>query len=315
MKAIVMARFGGPDVLRWEERAEPRPRAHELLVRVYATSVNTVDCSIRRGEQAVALPAVIGYDVSGVVEMVGTEVQDFVPGDEVFYMSEVFSSDGSYAEYHVAAETIVARKPPNLSHLEAAGIPLAAGAAWEALIGRAALRAGETVLILGAGDTGLFGIQIARAAGAQVYVVCPPEAAALALQLGATRTIDLDEEDVVAVIQIESTDAAVEVVFDTVDGNSLRRIVQATKAHGRIASTVAAGPGLEDSLARNITHHLVSVEPNRARLDLIRAMIQRGQIVPVIDSVLSLQDAAAAHRQLEVGRVLGKLVLCSVTTA
>ncbi|MBA3892412.1 MAG: zinc-binding dehydrogenase [Gemmatimonadales bacterium] len=315
MKAIVMTRFGGPDVLRLEERAEPRPRAHELLVRVYATSVNTVDCSIRRGEQAVALPAVIGYDVSGVVETVGAEVQDFVPGDEVFYMPEMFSSDGSYAEYHVAAEKIVARKPRNLSHPEAAGIPLAASAAWEALIGRAGLRAGETVLILGAGDTGLFGIQIARAAGAQVYVVCPPEAAALALQLGASRTIDLDE-DFLAVVQIESPDAAVEVVFDTIDGNSLRRIVQATKAHGRIASTVAAaGPGLEDALARNITHHLVSVEPNRARLDLIRAMIQRGQIVPVIDSVLSLQDAASAHRQLEVGGVLGKLILCSVTTA
>ncbi len=311
-----MTRFGGPDVLRWEERAEPHPGAHELLVRVYATSVNTVDCSIRRGEQAVALPAVIGYDVSGVVETVGPEVQDFVPGDEVFYMPELFSSDGSYAEYHVAAEKIVARKPRNLSHVEAAGIPLAASAAWEALIVRAELRAGETALILGAGDTGLFGIQIARAAGAEVYVVCRPEAAALALQLGASRTIDLDTEDFLAVVQIESTDGAVEVVLDTIDGNSLRRIVQATKAHGRIASTVAAtGSGLEDSLARNITHHWVSAEPSRARLDLLCAMIQRGQIVPVIDSVLALEDAASAHRQFEVGGVLGKLILCPPAAA
>ncbi|MBA3497381.1 MAG: zinc-binding dehydrogenase [Gemmatimonadota bacterium] len=314
MKAIVMTRFGGPDVLRWVERAEPRPRAHELLVRVVATSVNLVDCSIRRGEQAVALPAIIGYDVSGVVETVGTEVQDFVPGDEVYYMAEMFSSDGSYAEYHVAAERIVARKPRNLSHVEAAGIPLAASSAWEALIVRAGLRAGETVLILGASDTALFGIQIARAAGAQVYVVCPPEAAALARQLGASRTIDL-HEDLLAVVQIESADAAVEVVFDTIDGTNLRRIIQAIKAHGRIASTVAAGTGLEHGLARNITHHSVSVEADRGRLDSICALIQRGQIVPVIDSVLTLRDAATAHRMLEVGGVFGKVILCSMAAA
>ncbi len=185
-----------------------------------------------------ALP---GYDVSGVVETVGTGVQDFMPGDEVFYMPEMFSSDGSYAEYHVAAEKIVARKPGNLSHLEA-GIPLAASAAWEALILRAGLRAGETVLILGTGDIGLFGIQIARTAGAQVYVVCPPGAAELTLQLGASRTIDLDTEDFLAVIQVESSDAAVEVVFDTIDGNELRRIVQATKAHGRLRARSPPAP-------------------------------------------------------------------------
>lgn len=312
MKAIVMTRFGGPDVLRWVETAERPPRDHELLVRVYATSVNAVDCSIRRGEQAVALPAVIGYDVSGVVATVGSEVQDFVPGDEVFYMAEVLSSDGSYAEYHVAAEKIVARKPRNLSHLEAAGIPLAASTAWEALIVRAGLHAGETVLILGAGDTGLFGIQIARAAGAQVYVVCPPETAGLARQLGATRTIDPDTEDFLGVVQTESADAAVEVVFDTVGGPGLRRSVQATKARGRIASTVATGVGLEGALARNITHHLVSVEPDRARLEMICAMVHRGQIVPMIASVLSLQDAALAHRRLEVGGVPGKLILWCV---
>ncbi len=99
MKAIVIGVFGGPEVLILREVQERSPRNHEVLVRVHATSVNPVDCSGRRGERAVPLPAILGCDVSGVVESIGAEVEDFIPGDEVFYMPETDSGSGSYAEY------------------------------------------------------------------------------------------------------------------------------------------------------------------------------------------------------------------------
>lgn len=309
MKAVVLNAFGGPEVLRVQDVRMPRPGAHDVLVRVHATAVSVADLSVGRGERAVALPAIIGYDVSGVVEGIGAEVNDFAPGDEVFYMPELYTGGGSYAEYHVAAERIVARKPANLSHLEAAGMPLAAGTAWEALVTRAALGVGETVLVLGGGDVALFGIQIARAAGAEVFVVCAGETAALATRLGATHTIDPTREDFAEVIARGSCNALADVVLDTVDGTCLERSAVATKAYGRIVSTVQATGQLAEAMLRNITHHAVSVEPSRARLDMMRAVIERGQLVPVVDAVLPLWSAAAAHRSAEAQPPRGKLVL------
>jgi NADPH:quinone reductase-like Zn-dependent oxidoreductase len=310
MHAMVLSEFGPPDVLLLRVVADPAPGAHDVLVRVHATSVNAVDCRIRRGERAVALPAVLGYDVSGVVIAIGAEVEDFMPGDEVFYAPELYTSDGSYAEYHVAREEIVAHKPANLSHAEAATLPLAAGTAWDALVTRAAVEIGETVLILGGGDVALFAIQIARAAGAAVFVACPPELGSLAMRLGATRTIDVAAERVADVIAAESADALVDLVFDTTDSTPLEQSVNVTRAGGRIASTFRAiGEASGESVFRNITHHSVSPRPDRERLAMICAVAERGQLVPVIDAVLRLEEAADAHRRAEAGGLRGKLVL------
>ncbi|MFC7230879.1 alcohol dehydrogenase catalytic domain-containing protein [Saliphagus sp. GCM10025308] len=129
MEAMVITDFGGTEVFEQREVDRPTPRPTEILVRVRASSVNPVDCKIRQAGSwaGISPPTVIGYDVSGVVETVGDEVTDFEAGDEVFYTPEIFGEQGSYAEYHVADESIVARKPESLSHEEAAALPSRAG--------------------------------------------------------------------------------------------------------------------------------------------------------------------------------------------
>lgn len=135
MRAMVVKAFGGPDVFEAQDLPMPQPGPGEVLVKVHATSVNPVDYKIRQNGTwaGVQPPAVIGYDVSGVVEALGDGVGDFAVGDEVFYTPDIFAGPGSYAEYHVVHEGIIARKPDNLSHEEAASIPLAGGTAWDAI--------------------------------------------------------------------------------------------------------------------------------------------------------------------------------------
>ncbi len=309
MKAMVIYAFGGPEVLILQDVPEHPPRNHEVLVRVHATSVNALDCSGRRGQRAVPLPAILGCDVSGVIETIGAEVEDFTPGDEVFYMPEIDSGSGSYAEYHVARAGIVAHKPADLSHVEAAAIPLAAGTAWEGLIRRAALQPGETLLVHGSGPEALFATQIASAAGAQVFVTATSRTPALG-NAGMARMINRATEDFVRVIRNESTDGAVDVVFDTSSDTPLDRSICILKAYGRMVSTAKPlGAMPEESILRNITHHFVHAEPDRTRLDMLRALLQRKQLRPVIDSIYPVWEAAAAHRLVETATPWGKVIL------
>jgi NADPH2:quinone reductase len=157
MQAIVLKSFGGPESFELCDVPKPVPHAGQVLVRVHATSINPLDYQVRRGDypDLVQLPAITGHDVSGVVEEVGPGVTTFSPGDEVWYTPQIFAGPGSYADYHVAAESIIGKKPASLSHLEAASLTLVGGTVWEALIVRAALRVGESVLVHGgAGGVG-----------------------------------------------------------------------------------------------------------------------------------------------------------------
>src|SRR5690606_728611 len=142
MKAALLKSFGGPEAFELCDVPKPVPQAGQVLVRVHATSINPLDYQVRRGDYAdlVPLPAITGHDVSGVVEEVGQGVTTFSPGDEVWYTPQIFDGPGSYAEYHVAAEGIIGKKPASLSHLEAASLSLVGGTVWEALVVRAALR-------------------------------------------------------------------------------------------------------------------------------------------------------------------------------
>ncbi len=313
MKAMLIRAFGGPEVFTAGEVPKPVPGPNEVLVRVHATSVNPVDYKIRRSGAwaGVTPPAIIGYDVSGVVEAVGPGVTRFAVGDEVYYTPEIFpGKPGSYAEYHVANEAIVARKPASLSHVEAAAIPLAGGTAWDALVSRAMLRPAETVLIhAAAGGVGSFAVQIARAAGAYVFATCSGRNLEFVRELGADRAIDYRTEDYVEVVRRETDGLGVDVVLDTVGGDTLSRSIAVARPGGRLVSIVSTLGSLDAAYRKNLTVHFLFLERGHERLDALRALVERGRLRPAIDSVLPLAEVARAHERLERGGVRGKIVL------
>lgn len=149
MKAMVLEKFGGIDAFQMREVPVPIAGPRQVRVRVLATAINPLDYQIRRGDYSdfVPLPAIIGHDISGVVEEKGSDVSEFAIGDEVYYTPKIFGGPGSYAEQHVADVELVARKPQNLNHLEAASLTLVGGTIWEALVSRAQLAVGESILI------------------------------------------------------------------------------------------------------------------------------------------------------------------------
>ena len=312
MKAMVITSFGGPEVFDEREILKPKPGPNELLVRVYASSINPVDYKVRQSGQwaGIVPPATIGYDVAGVVEDIGSEVRDFKPGDEVYYTPEISSRPGSYAEFHVVNEAIVARKPSNLTFEEAAAVPLAGGTAYDAIITRGHLHLGETVLIHGgAGGTGHFAVQLAKAAGAFIYTTCGPYNIDFVTKLGADRPIDYRSQDFIEVIRDETDGRGVDLVFDTVGNDTVAKSIDATAKYGRIVTIVNMTGNLNKAYRKNITIESLFLERARYKLDALRNLIERGQIKPHIDSILPLKDVAKGHEKLERGGVRGKIVL------
>ena len=312
MKAMTITDFGGLEVFKSKEILKPEPKGKEVLVKVYATSANPVDCKIRKGMLGAVFktPAILGFDVSGTVEAIGDKVTDFKVGDEVYYMPRINGTPGAYAEYHLAEESIISKKPRNTSHEEAASFPLACGTAWDALIDRAKIKIGETVLIhAGAGGAGSYAIQLAKLCGAYVYTTCNSKNHDLVKRLGADKIIDYKKEDFVEVIMKDTNNKGVDVIFDTIGGETLTKSIDAAKPFGRIASIVRIGANLEQAYHKNISLHMVFVQSNREKLDVMANLIDRGQLKPVIDSVLSLSEVPSAHKKLEEGGVRGKIIL------
>ncbi|OZI55662.1 zinc-dependent alcohol dehydrogenase family protein [Bordetella genomosp. 5] len=304
MKAIVLTSFGGPDAFALRDVPKPVPQAGEVLVRVHATSINPLDYQIRRGDypESVPLPAITGHDVSGVVEAVGPGVTSFVPGDEVWYTPQIFQGSGSYAEYHVASETIIGKKPAALSHLEAASLTLVGGTAWEALVVRAGLRVGESILIHGgAGGVGHVAIQLAKAIGARVLTTARASNAEFVRGLGADVVIDYEQEDYVAAVLRETGGRGVDVVFDTIGGDTLSRSADVLNQLGRVVSIVdiAKPQNLLQAWGKNASYHFVFTRQHRGKLDELSALIERGQLRPHVGAVYSLADIPAAHARLE----------------
>lgn len=314
MKAMVITAFGGPEVFTECEVDQPTPGKNELLVKVCATSVNPADIGVRQGffGRAIALPAILGYDVSGVVEAVGADVKDFRVGDEVFYSIEIFAGTGGNAQYHVANESIVAKKPSNLSHIEAASVPVAGGTAWAALITKADIRLGETVLIHGgAGGVGSFAVQIAKAAGAYVYATCGGYDIDLVKSIGADRAIDYRNENYIEIIQKETGGKGVDVSFSTVMGKVLADSLQVTKSDGRAVTVTGVEGDLNLAIRKNISVHFVHLDNPRPKLEALKTIIERKQLKPVVGMTLPLEQVAQVHQKLEQGGegVYGKLVL------
>ncbi|GGX94651.1 zinc-binding dehydrogenase [Massilia dura] len=304
MKAITLNSFGGPDAFELRDVPRPAPGAGQVLVRVHATSINPLDYQVRRGDYRdhVPLPAITGHDVSGVVEEVGAGVTAFVPGDEVWYTPRIFDGPGSYAEYHVADESIVGKKPASLSHLEAASLTLVGGTAWEALAVRAQLRAGESILIHGgAGGVGHVAIQVAKAIGARVFTTARSEQFEFVRGLGADVVIDYRNEDHVEVVMRETAGEGVDVIFDTIGGDTLSRAPDVLAQLGRVVTIVdtAQPQNLVQAWGKNASYHFVFTRQNRGKLDELGALVERGQLRPHVGATYSLADIPLAHARLE----------------
>ncbi len=312
MRAMTIREFGGPEVFEAVTVGEPEMRPDLVLVRIHATSVNPIDMKIRRDGygRGLHLPLILGADVSGVVEDVGSTVHSIAVGDEVFYTPEITSeASGTYAEYHAVHPSIVAHKPVNLSHTEAASIPLAGCTAWDALIEKARIRVGESVLVHGCGGVGALAIQIAKASGAYVIAVCSGYMIEEAQGLGADKVINYKEEDFVEIVKATTDGFGVDVVLDTVGGDTMTRSVEVTKPFGRIAGIVRTDTGFAPAFGKNINVYPTMMERARYKLIALRDLIERGALRPFIDSVMPLAQVAEAHHKLEQGGVKGKIVL------
>ncbi|WP_179953713.1 zinc-binding dehydrogenase [Lentzea guizhouensis] len=302
MRAVELVHFGDADTaFTTRELPRPTPGPGQVLVRVLATSVNPLDLQTRRGDyrDQLALPAVIGNDVSGVVVETGPGADDFRPGDEVWYLTPIFAGQGTYAEFHVVDQALVTRKPAQLSHVEAAGLALVGVTAWEALVERAAVRAGERVLVHGgAGGVGSVAIQIAKALGAEVVTTARAADHEFVTGLGADTAIDFSAGDYVSQVRALGK---VDVVLDTVGGDTLTRSPEVLADQGRVVSIVDT-PQPQNLLAAwgvNATYHFLFVSPGQAKLAALGRLVDQGELRPVIGAVLPLSDVAQAHALLE----------------
>ncbi len=310
MKAAVLTRFGGPDA--FELRAVPVPEvgSRQVRVRVHATALNPLDYQIRRGDYTdyVPLPAITGHDVSGVVEELGSDVSEFAVGDEVYYTPRIFGDAGSYAEQHVADVELVGRKPRNITHLEAASLTLVGGTVWEAFVERAQLQAGETILIHGgSGGVGTIAIQVAKALGARVITTARSRHHDFVRSLGADEVIDFTAEDYVKAVARLTDGEGVNVVFDTIGGDTLARSPLTLADAGRVVSIVdiAQPQNVIEAWGKNATYHFVFTRQNRGKLDALTDLVERGLVKPVIGATLPLARISEAHELLENGSAQG----------
>src|SRR6266481_3850479 len=218
MKAIRIHNYGGPEVLQYEEAPRPKPQAGEVLIRVHAAGVNPIDWKVREGYMKDfwphKFPLIPGWDLSGVVEEVGTGVSRFKKGDEVYSVPDA-SRDGAYAEYIAVRESELALKPKSLHHVRAAAVPLAAVTAWQALFDTAQLQPDQRVLIhAGSGGVGHLAVQLAKWKGAYVFATASTKNQDLLRELGADEPIDYTQQ------RFEDVARNIDIVLDTMGGET-----------------------------------------------------------------------------------------------
>lgn len=307
MKAIQIHTYGSPDVLVYEDAPQPEPKADEVLIRVHAAGVNPADWKIRQGylqdKFPFPMPLILGYDVAGTVEAIGADVTTLKSGDAVFAMLPL-DHLGAYAEYVVAKAAIVAPKPTSLDFVTAAGIASIALTAWQALFDLAQLQAGQTILIHGAsGGVGSFAVQFAKWKGATAIGTASTNNIELIQQLGVDQAIDYKTQ------RFEDDVSNVDVVLDTIGGETRKRSWQVLKSGGVLVSTEGAAEPVE-SPHPEIRGIPIFVEPKGfAQLQQIGQLIDQGQIQPPTIEAVPLASAAQVHDQLQNQHRRSKFVL------
>lgn len=304
MKAAILNEFGPVENFEIVEVPTPKPGFREVLVKVHATSINPLDFQVRRGDykNELQLPVITGHDVSGEIVEVGPGVQNFKIGDEVYYTPEIFKGQGSYAQYHAAHESIIGLKPKNISHLEAATLPLAAGTAWEMLVTRAQLKINQSILIHGgAGGVGIPTIQIAKAIGATVYTTARKVHHQFLTELGADYVIDYQSEDYIAAIQRLTNNKGVDVIIDSIGGNTLSDSGKILSQLGQVITLVdiEKPQNLIEAWGKNATYHFVFTRQNRNKMDEITKLVQSNKLKPILNKVFPLSEIGKAHSLLE----------------
>lgn len=311
MNAIVIKGYGSPQLLEYVEIDAPTIQSDEILVEVYATSVNPVDWKIRKGQLSFLtgkkFPRILGGDFAGKVVRIGSSVKDYKTGDEI-YGSIDATKGGAYAEYLTVHPETVSYKPQGLSFNQAAAIPMAALTALQSLRDLGHVSTGKKVLINGcSGGVGTFAIQIAKAYNAEVTGVCSYRNIALAKKLGAGKVVDYTKEDVLDLQE------KFDVFFDVVANQNFTKVKNLLTKKGIYITTSPSFKTIAQSVFTNFFRQkkikIVFVRSIPEDLNCIRALIESGKLTPYISKVYPLQYAREAHELSESGRAKGKLVL------
>ena len=312
MKAMLIRRYGGPDVFEAGEIEAPRPGRGEILVRVRGSSVNPVDTAIRSGMLRLfvrlRMPAVLGVDVAGEVVERGKGATRFNVGDRVFAYTGL-SRPGGYGQLVALPETYFARVPANVSWAEAGTVPGVGATAYEAFTVHAPLEPGRRVFINGgAGGVGTYAIQIAKAFGAEVTVTASGGKAAFVRELGADHVIDYTKVDPFA-----QGSGAYHVVLNAVRGPSLRRLRCLLHPGGVVVTLTGIPPQAAWMKLRNLVSSrrtvIMFVSTSGAILEGLAKLLEEGKVRPIVEETYTWNELAAAHRRVETKRVVGKVAI------
>jgi NADPH:quinone reductase-like Zn-dependent oxidoreductase len=306
MKAIRIHRYGGPEVLQYEDAPRPKPKPGEVLIRVHAAGVNPIDWKVREGYAKDflkhTLPLIPGWDLSGVVEEVGPRGSRFNKGDQVYSVSDP-SRDGAYAKYIVVRESEIALKPKSLHHVHAAAVPLAGLTAWQALFDSGQLKPGQRVLIHGgSGGVGHVAVQLAKWKGAYVLATASTKNQELLRELGVDEPIDYTKQ------KFEDVARDVDLVLDLIGAETQERSWSVLKKGGVLLSLVEP-PSVERAKALGVRAVFVAGHPSGAQLAEIAKLIDSGELKLTIDRILPLSEVRRAHQLSQTGHARGKIVL------
>jgi NADPH:quinone reductase-like Zn-dependent oxidoreductase len=293
MKAACVREFGPPAVITIDDLPCPRPSTGQVLVRVRAAGVGPWDALVREGKSGLKqpLPLILGSELSGIVEAVGEGVAGFKPSDGVYgATNEMFT--GAYIEYALASARMIAVKPKKLTHIEAASSPIGAVTAWQMLFDYAHAAAGQTVLIHGAaGNVGAYAVQLARHAGLDTVATAATADLEYVKTLGAGQVVDY------RTTRFEDTVSGVDIVLDTIGGETQQRSLAVLKPGGVLVSVVSKIPE-EAQRKFGIRAAYFIVEVTTGRLNKITELFDDGTLTPQVGTVLSLADAPTAHEML-----------------
>lgn len=311
MKAIIINQYGSAEVLHYQDVPKPSINSDQMLVKVYATSVNPVDWKIRKGLLKILtgnkFPMILGFDVSGEVVEVGSTVTQFQIGDLIYACLDQITG-GSYAEYSAVSQKVACLKPQNITHEEAASIPLAAQTALQALRDKGQIKPGHRVLINGAsGGVGIFAVQIAKVQGAQVTAVCSEKNAELVKNLGADRIIDYNKQN------FTKEDIKYDIVLDAVANRSYWECQNILQPNGIYITTLPLPSNLLTTFLSQFIPgkkaKIIMLKSNSQDLAYLKELIETNKLQTVIEQTYPLSELAAAHTDSEKGHIVGKLAI------